>query len=114
MAIEPVPLRPLRFLVPGTTGRFRCGGLQVELQTARLTAALVPTEVVTYRQREPDHPFLSDLLRHDPAPGSALWIVSWGFDVPQLLGSCGAGRWPTTPTAAATASICPPGCRCWP
>lgn len=86
MAIEPVPLRPLRFLVPGTTGRFRCGGLQVELQTARLTAALVPTEVVTYRQREPDHPFLSDLLRHDPAPGSALWIVSWGFDVPKLLG----------------------------
>ena len=77
--------RPLRFLVPGTTGRFRCGGLQVELQTARLTSALRPTEVVTYRQREPDHPFLDDLLRAESAPGQALWIVSWGFDVPMQL-----------------------------
>ncbi|MCP9799752.1 glycosyltransferase [Synechococcus sp. RedBA-s] len=79
-------MRPLRFLVPGTTGRFRCGGLQVELQTARLTAQLRPTEVVTYRQREPDYPFLRDLLRQEPLPGSALWVVSWGFDVPKLLG----------------------------
>ena len=77
--------RPLRFLVPGTSGRFRCGGLQVELQTARLTARLRPTEVVTYRQREPEHPFLDDLLRAEAAPGQALWIVSWGFDVPQQL-----------------------------
>ena len=57
----------------------------MELQTARLTAGLVPTELVTYRQREPDHPFLDDLLRTEPAPGEALWIVSWGFDVPALL-----------------------------
>ena len=78
-------MRPLRFLVPGTTGRFRCGGLQVELQTARLTSALLPTELVTYRQREPGCPFLADLLRSEPAPGPALWIVSWGFDVPKLL-----------------------------
>ena len=79
------PLRPLRFLVPGTTGRFRCGGLQVELQTARLTASLRPTQVVTYRQRQADLPFLGDLLKGEQAPGPALWIVSWGFDVPQLL-----------------------------
>ncbi|MEB3200498.1 MAG: glycosyltransferase family 1 protein [Synechococcaceae cyanobacterium] len=79
------PPRPLRFLVPGTGGRFRCGGLLVELQTARLTAALRPTEVVTYRQRQADHPFLADLLRREPSPGEALWIVSWGFDVPRLL-----------------------------
>ncbi|MCT0208486.1 glycosyltransferase [Synechococcus sp. CS-1332] len=78
-------MRPIRFLLPGTTGRFRCGGLLVELQTARLTADLVPTEVVTYRQREPDHPFLDDLLAREPAPGGALWIVSWGFDVPGQL-----------------------------
>lgn len=78
-------MRPLRFLVPGTTGRFRCGGLQVELQTARLTASLRPTEVVTYRQRQADLPFLGDLLKGKKAPGQALWIVSWGFDVPQLL-----------------------------
>ena len=79
------PLRPLRFLVPGTTGRFRCGGLQVELQTARLTASLRPTELVTYRQRQAGLPFLGDLLKGEEAPGQALWIVSWGFDVPQLL-----------------------------
>ena len=71
--------------MPGTTGRFRCGGLLVELQSARLVAELVPTQLVTYRQREPDHPFLADLLRQEAAPGRALWIVSWGFDVPRLL-----------------------------
>jgi len=73
--------------VPGTTGRFRCGGLLVELQTARLLAGLGerPVEVVTYRQRESEHPFLDDLLGQEPAPGQALWIVSWGFDVPPLL-----------------------------
>jgi hypothetical protein len=78
---------PIRFLVPGTSGRFRCGGLLVELQTARLLAAMGerPVEVVTYRQRESEHRFLDDLLRREPAPGQALWIVSWGFDVPPLL-----------------------------
>ncbi|MFM8526105.1 MAG: glycosyltransferase family 1 protein [Cyanobacteriota bacterium] len=78
-------MRPLRFLVPGTTGRFRCGGLLVELQTARLTSSLAPSAVVTYRQREEGLAFLPDLLRQEPAPGPALWIVSWGFDVPGLL-----------------------------
>ena len=71
--------------MPGIGNRFRGGGLLVELQTARLTAQLRHTEVVTYRQREPGHPHLDDLLRREPAPGEALWIVSWGFDVPKLL-----------------------------
>ncbi|UPM49244.1 glycosyltransferase [Synechococcus sp. A10-1-5-1] len=81
-------MRSLRFLVPGTTGRFRCGGLLVELQTARMLSGLGPVEVVTYRQREQGRPFLADLLRDEPLPGgagTALWIVSWGFDVPWLL-----------------------------
>ena len=78
-------MRPVRFLVPGTTGRFRCGGLLVELQTARLVSEIAPVEVVTYRQREPDHPYLDDLLRAESSPAEALWIVSWGFDVPKLL-----------------------------
>ncbi len=80
-------MRPLRFLLPGTTGRFRCGGLLVELQTVRLLAASGdrPVEVVTYRQQEEGHAFLDDLLAAEPAPGPALWIVSWGFDVPRLL-----------------------------
>ena len=81
-------MRPVRFLVPGTTGRFRCGGLLVELQTARLLSAIAPVQVVTYRQREADHPFLADLLRDEP-PGlgadQPLWIVSWGFEVPGQL-----------------------------
>ncbi len=78
-------MRPVRFLVPGTTGTFRCGGLLVELQTARLVGQIAPVQVVTYRQREPDHPFLDDLLRTEPPDAPALWIVSWGFDVPKLL-----------------------------
>ena len=78
-------MRPVRFLVPGTTGKFRCGGLLVELQTARLVSRIAPVEVVTYRQREPDHPYLDDLLSAEVSPGEALWIVSWGFDVPKLL-----------------------------
>jgi hypothetical protein len=78
-------LLPLRFLVPGTTGRYRCGGLLVELQTARLTSRFTATEVITYRQREEAHPFLDDLLAREAVPADCLWIVSWGFDVPALL-----------------------------
>ena len=82
-------MRSLRFLVPGTSGRYRCGGLLVEQQTVRLLSALAPTELVTVRQREPGLPFLADLLRAEPLGGAAadqtLWIVSWGFDVPQQL-----------------------------
>ena len=86
-------MRPVRFLVPGTTGRFRCGGLLVELQTARLVSGIAPVEVVTYRQRQSEHPYLDDLLAAEPLAGPSrlagaeapLWIVSWGFDVPQLL-----------------------------
>ena len=71
--------------MPGTSSRFRGGGLLVELQTARLLARLRPTEVVTYRKREPGTPYLPDLLLREPPPGQALWVVSWGFDVPRLL-----------------------------
>ena len=78
-------LTPIRVLVPGTGPRFRCGGLSVALQTARLLSQLRPTEVVTYREREQSHLFLDDLLHQEDAPGEALWLVSWGFDVPRLL-----------------------------
>jgi len=61
----------------------------VELQTAALTSELATTQVVTYRVREDVHPYLDDLLRAEPvgsaAAARALWIVSWGFDVPWLL-----------------------------
>ena len=75
----------IRFLVPGTSNRFRCGGLSVELQTARLVADLCATEVVTYRQRQLDSPFLDDCLKAEKPDPSVLWIVSWGFDVPGLI-----------------------------
>jgi hypothetical protein len=62
----------------------------VELQTARLLSQLNGVQVVTYRQREPENPFLDDLLRAEPLSqarhaDAPLWIVSWGFDVPRLL-----------------------------
>lgn len=78
-------LTPIRVLVPGTGPRFRCGGLSVALQTARLLSQLRATEVVTYRDREQSHLFLDDLLHQEDAPGEALWLVSWGFDVPKLI-----------------------------
>ena len=75
----------VRFLVPGTSRRFRCGGLSVEQQTARLVAGICPTELVTYRERFPEHPFLDALLADESPQNQVLWIVSWGFDVPQLI-----------------------------
>jgi hypothetical protein len=48
----------------------------------------VPVQLVTYRQRQQDLPFLDDLLEAEPSGYAAdqpLWIVSWGFDVPRLL-----------------------------
>ena len=60
----------------------------MELQTARLLQAITAVQLVTYRQREAEHPFLDDLLRAEP-PGCGddqpLWIVSWGFEVPGQL-----------------------------
>ena len=75
----------VRFLVPGTSRRFRCGGLSVEQQTARLVAGLCSTELVTYRERSPQHPYLDDLLKRESFQEQVLWIVSWGFDVPWLI-----------------------------
>ena len=83
-----MPLRPLKVLIPGTGPRFQCGGLAVELQLAGTAQALVSTEVVTYRQRQLNTPFLDDALRQEPVSidrQSSLWLVSWGFHVPRLL-----------------------------
>ena len=80
-----MPTTLIRVLVPGTSQRFRCGGLSVELQTARLVSSLCETELVTYRERHQDHPFLDDLLSGESPRRQVLWIVSWGFDVPALV-----------------------------
>lgn len=81
----PQQFTSIRVLVPGTGARFRSGGLNVALQTARILGKLRPTEVVTYRVREEGYRFLSDFLDQDKKPGDALWLFSWGFDVPQLV-----------------------------
>jgi hypothetical protein len=59
--------------------------LSVALQTARLLSTIRSTEVVTYQERQGDHPFLDDLLQAAAAEDHSLWVVSWGFHVPQLL-----------------------------
>ncbi|PSB06274.1 glycosyltransferase [filamentous cyanobacterium CCP2] len=77
-------MRKLYFLIPGTTGRFACGGLWAELKTLRLAQQICLAEAVTYRQREADKPFLEDVLKQ-PDLENAIFVVSWGFDVPKLV-----------------------------
>lgn len=79
-------MRKLYFLLPGLGGRFACGGLWAELKTLRLAQQICPAEVVTYRQREPDTLFLSDLLQ-SRSPASlqeVIFVISWGFDADWL------------------------------
>ena len=77
-------MRKLLFLLPGTTKKFNCGGLFAELKAIELAKQICPVEIVTYRQREPDKPFLDDLLQQSP-PQDSIFVVSWGFDVPKLV-----------------------------
>lgn len=77
-------MRKLRFLLPGTTQKFHCGGLWAELKTIELVKQICPAEIVTYRQREPDKLFLDDILQNPPSP-ETIFVVSWGFDVPKLV-----------------------------
>ena len=77
-------MRKLYFLLPGTTRSFYCGGLFAELNTLKLAGQICETEVVTYRQREENHPFIDDLL-HRVNLNHCIFVVSWGFDVPRQL-----------------------------
>lgn len=81
-------MRKLYFLLPGTGGKFACGGLWAELKTLRLTQQFCSAEVVTYRQREKDTLFLDDLLQLPP-DDEAIFVLSWGFDVPKLIRKVG-------------------------
>jgi len=76
-------MRKLYFLLPGTTGKFICGGLFAELRLFHLAKELCDAEIVTYRQREKDTLFLDDLLQQSPIQ-DAIFVLSWGFDVPKL------------------------------
>jgi hypothetical protein len=55
-------LRKLYFLVPGTGGKFACGGLWAQLKTLNLAKQVCSADVVTYRQREKDTLFLDDSI----------------------------------------------------
>lgn len=76
-------MRSLYFLLPGTDGKFACGGLFAELKTVELARQICPVAVVTYQQREPHTLFLDDVLQQDCR--EVIFVVSWGFHVPKLL-----------------------------
>lgn len=76
-------MRKLYFLVPGTGGKFACGGLWAELKTLKLAQQICAAEVVTYRQREKDTLFLEDILKQGNLD-DVIFVISWGFDVPKL------------------------------
>ncbi|MBV6627851.1 MAG: glycosyltransferase [Rivularia sp. (in: Bacteria)] len=76
-------MRKLYFLVPGTDGKFACGGLWAELKTLKLAQEICDAQVVTYRQREKDKLFLDDVLQQQDLE-QAIFVISWGFDVAKL------------------------------
>jgi glycosyltransferase involved in cell wall biosynthesis len=76
-------MRKLYFLVPGTGGKFACGGLWAELKTLNLAKQVCDADVVTYRQREKGTLFLDDLLREKNLD-DVIFVISWGFDVAKL------------------------------
>lgn len=79
-------MRKLYFLLPGTGGKFACGGLWAELKTWKLAQKICAAEVVTYVQREKETLFLDDLLQqHQPQElRDTIFIINWGFDVAKL------------------------------
>lgn len=77
-------MRKLYFLVPGISGKYGGGGLWAELNTCKLAQQICPAEIVTYRQKEADSPFLADLLPTVKSE-SAIFVIGWGFDVPKIL-----------------------------
>lgn len=77
-------MRKLYFLLPGTSGKFICGGLFAELKMQALAQRICQSEVVTYQQREPDAAFLDDLLQAGNNADS-IFVASWGFHVPRLV-----------------------------
>ncbi|MBD2773128.1 glycosyltransferase [Iningainema tapete] len=77
-------MRKLYFLLPGTDGKFACGGLWAELKTFHLAQQICTAEVVTYRQRETGKVFLDDLLQ-DKDLDDIIFVISWGFDVALLV-----------------------------
>ncbi|MEO0986365.1 MAG: glycosyltransferase [Cyanobacteria bacterium J06639_14] len=77
-------MRTLYFLLPGTSGKFACGGLFAELKTLQLAQQVCEAIAVTYQQREPNTLFLDDLLQSGNTQ-NCIFVVNWGFHVPKLI-----------------------------
>ncbi len=77
-------MRRLYFLLPGTKGKFSGGGLWAELKACELAQQVCKAEVVTYRQKETDRLFLTDVLQQDDLE-NYIFVIGWGFDVPKLI-----------------------------
>lgn len=77
-------MRKLYFLLPGTDGKFACGGLWAELKTVNLVQQICSAEVVTYRQRETGKLFIDDLLKEKNLD-DVIFVISWGFDIAKLV-----------------------------
>jgi len=77
-------MRKLYFLLPGTDGKFACGGLWAELKTFNFAKQICSAEVVTYRQRETGKLFLDDLLKEKNL-SDVIFVISWGFDIAKLV-----------------------------
>ncbi|MGF1460874.1 MAG: glycosyltransferase [Leptolyngbyaceae cyanobacterium] len=76
-------MRSLYFLLPGTDGKFACGGLFAELKMMELARQICEVAVVTYQQREAHTLYLDDVLQQDLT--NVIFVVSWGFHVPKLI-----------------------------
>lgn len=77
-------MRKLYFLLPGTDGKFACGGLWAELKTMNFAQQICNADVVTYRQRETGKLFIDDLLQKDNLD-DVIFVISWGFDIAKLV-----------------------------
>ena len=71
-------------MLPGTRGKFGGGGLWAELKTIKLAQKISDAELVTYRQREENYLFLTDVLERVNSD-ECIFIINWGFDVPKLI-----------------------------
>jgi glycosyltransferase involved in cell wall biosynthesis len=77
-------MRKLYFLLPGTKGKFGGGGLLAELNIYALAQEICAAQIVTYRQREVEYPFLADILAVNK-PQESIFVIGWGFDVPKII-----------------------------
>lgn len=76
-------MRKLYFLVPGTDGKFACGGLWAELKTVNFAQQICSADIVTYRQQEKDKLFIDDLLKEKNLD-NVIFVISWGFHIAEL------------------------------